>query len=434
MTGQGSKPAGARATADRQDDYRKVPFARPWFDEDDIARVVETVRSGWVMQGPRVAEFEQLFASTVEASAALAVSSCTAAMHLSLLTLGVRPGDVVVTVSHSFIATANVVRMCYAEPVFVDIDPTSYNMAPSALERCLERDFVRRDDGLWYGEIDQLARGMSPLTRVAEPRGRLAALLVPHQAGMPADMTRIMAIADKYGVPVLEDAACALGSYITAPKLGRMVPIGYPLGRAACFSLHPRKVISAGEGGLITSSSPELMAQMSLLRQHGMTRSTFERHGDDLPTAEYYPIVGYNYRLTDVQAALGIGQLRRLGEIIARRRRVADRYWAGLSHMQAISLPVDPSFGTTNYQSYIVRVDGAGKVQQLMQKLQRKGIATRFGIMCAHREPPYSEQWPEGSLPESERARDECLILPLFATMSDAEVDYVTREMARLLA
>jgi perosamine synthetase len=434
MIGQGSKGGQARATVDRAGDYREVPLARPWFDEDDIARVVETVRSGWVMQGPRVAEFEQLFAATVEASAALAVSSCTAAMHLSLLAIGVCPGDVVITVSHSFIATANVVRMCGAEPVFIDIDPVSYNMAPAALTRCLEQDFARRDGGFWYGEVDRLARGMSPLGRIAAPRGRLAALLVPHQAGMPADMTRIVAIADKYGVPVIEDAACALGSTIMAPNGGRMVPIGYPLGRCVCFSLHPRKVISTGEGGFITSSSAELMAQINLLRQHGMTRSTFERHGDNAPTTESYPIVGYNYRLTDVQAALGIGQLRRLGEIVERRRAVADRYRAGLGHMQAVTLPADPPFGTTNYQSYIVRVEGAGQAQELRQKLRSKGIATRIGIMCAHREAPYSELWPKGSLPESERARDECLILPLFATMSDAEVNYVTREMARLLA
>ena len=162
MTGQVGGIAPASAAAERHDDYREIPFARPWFDEDDIARVVETVRSGWVMQGPRVAEFEQLFAATVEAPAALAASSCTAAMHMSLLALGVGPGDVVVTVSHSFIATANVVRMCGAEPVFVDIDPFSYNMAPSALRRCLERDFFRRDGNLWYGEIDRLARGREP--------------------------------------------------------------------------------------------------------------------------------------------------------------------------------------------------------------------------------------------------------------------------------
>jgi perosamine synthetase len=412
---------------------REVPFARPWFDEDDIARVVETVRSGWVMQGPRVSEFEELFASTVEAPLALAVSSCTAGLHLALLAVGVGPGDVVVTVSHSFIATANVVRMCGAEPAFVDIDPVSFNMAPKALERCLDRDFERRDGRLWYGEVARLARGESPLRRVAEPRGRLAAVLVPHQAGMPADMARILAIADSFGVPVVEDAACALGSYIIVPQLGRAVPIGYPLGRIVCFSMHPRKVISTGEGGMITANHHDLMAHIRLLRQHGMTRSTAERHGDDTLTSESYPIVGYNYRMTDVQAALGIGQLRRLDNIIARRRAIADRYRAGLGHLADVTVPADPPFGRTNYQSYVMRVDGPGRAQELMRKLRCRGIATRFGIMCAHREPPYADQWAKCSLPESERARDECLILPLFATMSDSETDYVVRTTARLL-
>jgi dTDP-4-amino-4,6-dideoxygalactose transaminase len=423
----GVKPVDARA------EPREVPLARPWFDEDDIVRVVETIRSGWVMQGPRVVEFEKLFASTVEASSALAVSSCTAGLHLALLALGVGPGDVVITVSHSFIATANAVRMCGAEPVFVDIDPASFNMAPKALHRCLEGDFDRRDGGLWYGEVDRLARGESPLRRIAEPRGRLAAILVPHQAGMPANMARIVAIANECGIPVVEDAACALGSHITAPQLGRSVPIGYPLGSSVCFSLHPRKVISTGEGGMITAANPDLMAHMRLLRQHGMTRSTAERHHDAPLTAESYPLVAYNYRLTDVQAALGIGQLLRLSAIIARRREIADYYRAGLGHLPNVTVPADPPFGKTNYQSYIIRVEGVGKAHELMRKLYGKGIATRFGIMCAHREAPYAAQWGEGSLPESERAQDECLVLPLFPTMTEAETEYVVRMTSRLL-
>ena len=379
----------------------------PWLDESDVARVIETIRSGWIMQGPRVAEFEELFARTIGAPGAIAASSCTAAMHLALLALGVEPGDVVLTVSHSFIATANVVRMCGAEPVFVDIDPVSFNMSPAALARCLCCDFELRDGALWYGEVERLARGGSPLSRICPPRGRLAALLVPHQAGMPADMPQIMKIADDYGVPVLEDAACALGSEIVVPKLGRKVPIGYPLGRAACFSMHPRKVISTGEGGMITSADRKLAARVRLLRQHGMSRSTAERHADAVPTAESYPVVGYNYRLTDIQAALGIGQLQRLPQIVARRREIADRYRSGLGHLNSITLPQDPPFGTSNYQSFIVRIAGKGKAHELMHGFHRNGIATRFGIMCSHLEAPYRQQWGKGSLLESEHARDE---------------------------
>ncbi len=434
MIEESDRPADLSAVPNAPAERRDIPFARPWFDEEDIARVVATVRSGWVMQGPRVVEFEELFASTVEASSAIAVSSCTAGLHLALLAVGVSPGDVVVTVSHSFIATANVVRMCGAEPVFVDIDPVSFNMAPEALERCLEGHFEKRDGGMWYGDASRLARGESPLRRVAEPRGRLAAVLVPHQAGMPADMARILVIADRFGIPVVEDAACALGSSIIAPQLGRAVPIGHPLGRIVCFSLHPRKVISTGEGGMITANYPDILARMRLLRQHGMTRSTAERHGDGTLISEAYPIAGYNYRLTDVQAALGIGQLRRLDNIISRRRAIADCYRAGLGHLANVTVPTDPPFGTTNYQSYVMRVDGPGRAQELMRKLHRRGIATRFGIMCAHREPPYAEQWANCSLPESERARDECLILPLFPTMTDSEMNYVVRTTAQLLA
>jgi perosamine synthetase len=427
---------GAGATKDavlNSLETHEVPVASPWFDEDDIVRVVETIRSGWVMQGPRVSEFEALFALTVQAHSAVAVNSCTSGLHLALIALGVGAGDVVVTVSHSFIATANVVRMCWAEPVFVDIESSTLNMAPEALEQCLERDFECRDGSLWYGEVARLAHGESPLTRAAEPRGRLAAVLVAHQAGMPADMNRILAITDKYGVPVVEDAACALGSSITVPELRRSVRIGYPLGSIVCFSLHPRKVITTGEGGMITAADDALLARMRLLRQHGMSRSTAERHGDPTLAAETYPVTGYNYRLTDIQAALGIGQLQRLDQIISRRRVIADRYRAELGHLRGIMLPADPPFGSTNYQSYVIRIDGAGKAQELMRGLNRKGIATRYGIMCAHREPPYVQQWANVSLPESERARDECLILPLFPTMTDADVDHVVRAIKLLL-
>lgn len=184
---------------------------------------------------------------------------------------------------------------------------------------------------------------------------------------------------------------------------------------------------------MITSADCGFLAHLRLLRQHGMTRSTAERHGDTTLAAESYPIAGYNYRLTDIQAALGIGQLQRLDQIITRRRAIADRYRTDLNQLRGVTLPADPPFGKTNYQSYVVRLDGAGKAQELMRSLHRLGIATRYGIMCAHRELPYLEQWAKGSLPESERARDECLVLPLFPTMTDAESDYVSRAIVRLL-
>ena len=185
---------------------------------------------------------------------------------------------------------------------------------------------------------------------------------------------------------------------------------------------------------MITSADPELTARVRLLRQHGMDRSTAERHGDATLTAESYPVLGYNYRLTDIQAALGIGQLRRLPQIVGRRRQIANRYRGGLGHLKRITLPKDPLFGKTNYQSYIVRVEDAGDAQELILKLQRKGITTRFGIMCSHLEPPYAQQWAKGSLPESESARQESLILPLFPQMTDAEVDHVVHSIADLLA
>lgn len=185
---------------------------------------------------------------------------------------------------------------------------------------------------------------------------------------------------------------------------------------------------------MITAADPKLTAGVRLLRQHGMDRSTAERHRDATPTAESYPVLGYNYRLTDIQAALGIGQLRRLDQIISRRREIAERYHGGLGHLKGITLPKDPPFGKSNYQSYVVRVNGAGKAREVMIKLQREGIATRFGIMCSHLEAPYAKQWAKGSLPESESARDETFVLPLFPQMTDADLDHVVRNTARLLS
>ncbi len=383
-----------------------IPVAKPLMDEAEVQAAGRAIRSGWVTQGPEVAAFELEFAAFVGASHACAVSSGTTALHLALLVAGVRPGDEVITVSHSYIATANVVRYCGALPVLVDIEPDTFNIDPSCLEA-----FV------------------TPRTR---------AILCVHQIGMPCDLRAIVELAHRRALRVVEDAACAVGSEILWNE--RWERIGRPHGDLACFSFHPRKLVSTGDGGMITTSEPEWDAGLRLWRQHGMSVADTTRHASRQVVFERYPVLGYNYRLTDIQAAVGREQLARLPEILERRRHLARRYLERLSGIPQLTLPCEPPWARTNWQSFCVRLDERLDQKAVMQRLLDAGIATRRGVMCAHREAAYPlDAWtcrpagrdcdcPAGScrrLAESERAQDHGLILPLFHQMTETDQDRV---------
>lgn len=349
------------------------------------------ILSGWVTQGPRVAAFEAAFAEAVGAPFACAVSSGTAALHLALLGVGVEPGDEVVTVSHSFIATANAVRYCGATPVFVDIDPASYNIDP-----------------------EKIADAITPKTR---------ALLCVHQLGMPCDMAAILRIAEARGVKVVEDAACASGSEIAFD--GRFEQIGRPRGDAACFSFHPRKVITTGDGGMITTRNGDYDARFRLLRQHGMDLPDTVRHSARAVVFERYLELGFNYRMTDIQAAIGVQQLRRLPGLVASRRDLAAHYNAALSAIAGVKVPVEPRWARSNWQSYAIRLPAGVDQRAVMQTLLERGVSSRRGVMCAHREAPYMDVPRPFSLPHSEQAQDQVVLLPMFSQMTAGEIDYV---------
>lgn len=410
----------------------EIPVTIPWLAEAEVEAVRHAILSGWVTQGPRVKAFEEAFAAFTGAALACAVSSCTTALHLALLAVGVKPGDVVVTVSHSFIATANAIRYCQAEPLFVDIDPTTLNLDPDLLAQSLMKDFIEEGGSLWYRDITRLAVGESPIKGREAPVGRLAAILVVHQVGMPADLARILAIGRKYGLPVVEDAACAIGSEVSLH--GRAwEKIGRPHGDVACFSFHPRKVITTGDGGMLTTNNPAYDQTFRLLRQHGMNIPDAVRHGAGEVVFEDYTTFGFNYRLTDVQAAIGIEQLRRLPEIVARRRVLAAFYDEGLKGLNGLKTPSEPPYARTNWQSYIIELEDAALQRPVMQALLRKGIHTRRGIMCAHLEAPYSQAWPPGILPKSEAARDRGIILPLYPTMTEGQVEFVVSALKEIV-
>jgi dTDP-4-amino-4,6-dideoxygalactose transaminase len=372
---------------------KNIPVAIPLLGEEEAEAARRVILSGWVTQGPEVVAFENDFAAYVGARHAKAVSSCTAALHLALLAVGVGAGDEVVTVSHSFIATANAVRFCGALPVFVDVNPETYNMDAGLLEAACTK--------------------------------RTKAILCVHQLGMPCDLKAILAFAKSKNLPVVEDAACAIGSEI---DIGRgFERIGKPHGDIACFSFHPRKVITTGDGGMLTTDNPEYDKRFALLRQHGMSVSDLARHASKEIIFETYPELGYNYRMTDIQAAVGREQLKRLPKIIENRRKLAARYLAELAPL-ALRLPVEPRFCKSNWQSFCVCLPDRCDQKSALAFLMERGIAARRGVMCAHREQTKGEAWtcPQGAgLSIGERIQDKGLILPLYPQMEEPEQDRV---------
>jgi len=384
----------------------RIPITAPEIDDRDIEAAARPLRSGWLTQGPEVAAFEKEFAAAVGATHACAVANCTAALHLALKAVGVRSGDEVITVSHSFIATANAVRYCGATPVFVDIDPATLNMDPSAIDAVIT--------------------------------SRTRAILCVHQLGMPCDIMGIVAAARRYDLTVVEDAACAIGSEVLVG--GSWERVGKPHGDIACFSFHPRKVITTGDGGMITTSRPEWDERFRRWRQHGMSVPDTVRHAASQVVVETYETVGYNYRMTDLQAAVGRSQLSRLDAIVERRRALAKRYAERLADVPGLRVPVEPVWGRSNWQSYCVRLPDGCNQREVMQTLLVLGIASKRGVMCAHRTPAYAEtpwlcseatqtcQCAPGTcqrLVESERAEDRSLLLPLYPSMTEAEQDRV---------
>jgi perosamine synthetase len=376
---------------------RSVALARPSFDERELELVAEVLRSGWVTQGPKVVEFERAFAAWVGAKEGVAVSNATAALFLALHAQGIGPGDEVLVPSLSFIATANCVVHAGATPVFVDVEPKSCNVDPDCIERAI-----------------------GPKTR---------ALVAVDQLGMPADMERILAIARRHRLVVIEDAACAAGSRVGGKAIGAGK-------HATCFSFHPRKVLVTGEGGMITTDDADLAARLRLLRHQGMSVSDLERHRSQTVLIEEYPVVGYNFRLPDVLAALGLAQLEKLPELLALRRAAAAHYDEGLADLTMLARPAPPPGVDYNYQSYMVRLVGANLAtrNKVMDDLARRGIASRRGLMAIHREACYRDARRADALEHTELATDQTLLLPMHAELTRDDLDYVVREVRAVVA
>jgi perosamine synthetase len=370
-----------------------IPVIRPFLGAEEAAAAAEAIRSGWIAQGPRVAEFEAAFAAATGTGHAVAVSSCTAALHLAMIAAGIGPGDEVIAPSMSFIATANAARYVGARVVFADVDPDTLNITPGTVASVLTE--------------------------------RTRGVILVDQAGVPADLDAMRKLCDPQGVVVVEDAACAAGSTYRGSPAGAGAAL-------AAFSFHPRKLLTTGEGGMITTPDLEVAARLRRLREHGMNVSAAARHTEGRVVIEHYDEVGYNYRMTDIQAAIGLVQLGRLPEIIERRRKLAQRYQDLLSHIPGLRTITDPEYGTTNFQSFWIALPADFPVcrNDLLQMLADAGISARRGIMAAHLEPAYVDLVERVQLPVTERLSASTLILPLFHELTTDEQDRVVDVIA----
>jgi dTDP-4-amino-4,6-dideoxygalactose transaminase len=364
-----------------------IPVMRPWLGQEEADAAAEAVLSGWVAQGPRVREFEDQFALRSGAAHGVAVSSCTAGLHLALVALGIGPGDEVIAPSLSFVATVNAVGYVGATAVFADVDLITQNLTPDTIRPLL-----------------------TPATR---------AVILVHQAGVPADIDAVHLLCDPLGIEVVEDAACAVGATYRGAEIGSHSSL-------VTFSFHPRKILTTGEGGMVVTSRQDWATRLRQLREHGMSASAAERHASGSAALEQYLEQGFNYRMTDLQAAVGLVQLRRLDTVIRRRRELAARYRELLTPLAGLVMAADPPWGTTNYQSFWVLLPDDFPIgrNQLLEDLASQGISARRGIMASHLEPAYAGH-PRPDLPVTERLTRQSLILPLYHELTEQDQDRV---------
>jgi UDP-4-amino-4,6-dideoxy-N-acetyl-beta-L-altrosamine transaminase len=379
-----------------------IPYGRQSISQEDIDAVVEVLRSDWLTQGPTIERFERAVAEACGAAYAVAVSNATAALHLGALALDLGPGDVLWTSPNTFVASANCARYCGAGVDFVDIDPRSYNLSVAALE----------------AKLRQAAR---------PPK-----LLVPvHFAGQPCEMEAIRALAARYGIAVMEDASHAVGARY------RGAPIGSGGSDLTVFSFHPVKIVTTGEGGMLLTDRPELYRRLLRLRTHGITRDPARMDGPSHGPWYYQQVeLGWNYRMTDLQAALGESQFRRLEAFLARRRALAARYDRLLAPLPLV-LPWQHPDGLSSWHLYVVRLrlDRIRRGhREVFEALRAAGIGVNLHYIPVHTQPYYRALgFSSGQFPEAERYYAEAVTLPLFPAMTDADQERVVAALAELL-
>lgn len=372
-----------------------IAIAKPYLTADEAQCAYDTILTGWVTQGPRVQEFEEKFASYTGAKYAVALSNCTTALHLAMIVADVKAGDEVICPSMSYVATANCIMYVGATPVFAEVNE-HFNLDVSDVEKRIT--------------------------------SKTKAILLVHQIGMPADIAAFKQLCEKHKLLLIEDAACAAGSAYQGQKIGSHSDL-------VCFSFHPRKVITTGDGGMVTTNREAFYKRLKLLRQHAMSVNDRERHHSTKIIFEDHLEVGYNYRMTDIQASVGIKQLEKLDFIIEERRKIAKRYNAAFSNIKGVKVQEEKEGYFTNYQSYTLLFDATSKAtrNQFMELMLEKGISTRRGIMTSHRESAYKTTHSDLSLPLTEYYSDNSVVIPLFYPMSDQEIETVITTVKSIL-
>lgn len=372
----------------------KIPYGRQHITEDDIQAVVDTLKSDYLTQGPRIAEFEQAFADYVGAKYAVAVSNGTAALHLNTIALKVKPGDKVITTPITFVASANCVKYCGGEVIFADIDPNTYLLDIREVRRILEADTHR--------EI----KGIIPV----------------NFAGRVVDMQAFRQLADEFDCWIIEDACHSPGGFFLDSDQKQVMSGSGQYADLAIFSFHPVKHIAAGEGGMITTNNEELYQKILNLRTHGIQQDPSNRIYDD--SLWYYEMqeLGYNYRLTDMQAALGRSQLSRADEGLSRRRELANRYFDFFKNKSYV-LGQSGVIEGHAYHLYVLEVKQRKELHKYLRDLE---IFAQIHYIPAHLMPYFRQfGWKEGDLPNAEKYYSQCISIPMFPSLSDEEQRFV---------
>lgn len=375
----------------------QIPLLRPWIGEEEVKAASEVILSGWLSQGPRVIDFERAVADYVGAKYAVATNSCTSALHLALSLSGIGQENEVICPSFTCMATANAIHHTGALPVFAEIDPRTYNLTP-----------------------DAVADAITPRTR---------AILLVHQIGLPADRDAFAALLQKHDLVLVEDGACTFGGTYKGRRVGG-------LGSPTCFSFHPRKIITTGEGGMLTTNNPKLAEQAFVLRATGASISDLERHKAKGVLIQKYTDVGYNYRMTDIQAAIGLVQLQKVNAMLEQRTVQARRYDAALAQLEEVEPPYVPEYATHAYSSYLIRLTSNCSVERdhLLYEMAQRGISCRVGIQPLHLEPYYQQLYGEMHLSITETAARTTLFLPIYPGLREDEQERIITVMKDVLA
>ncbi|RCV62774.1 dTDP-4-amino-4,6-dideoxygalactose transaminase [Methanophagales archaeon] len=366
----------------------KIPLLRPYFDSEELEEIKIVLDSGWVSQGPKVKEFEDKIAEYLDVKYAIAVTNCTSALHLALLGIGVKEGDGVLVADFTFPATGHVVLYCGAKPVFVDIDLKTYNINPESIEE----------------KISDKTKAIIPV----------------HTFGQPAEMGPIMEIAEKFNLKVIEDAACALGAKYKNNYAGTIGDIG-------CFSFHARKGMTTGEGGMVVTDDESLADRIRKLSVFGMTSAWDREKSAEFIIPEFTDL-GYNYKLSDISAAVGVAQLKKLDKIIERKRELA-KYWnEKLEEIELIDAPYVSKNVKHIYQSYVALIDKAINRNKLIDALTKKGVQTQIGTYASHIQPVYNST---DKCPNSLDIFNRSLALPMYYMLKEEDIDVAVAHLKK---